>query len=78
MKQSPGNNPSIVSQKLSLIESLIQHKDFKQALAELRDLENQKKFGKVVDEDGEFYYLFALALQGVGNYEEALSKARIF
>jgi transcriptional regulator with PAS, ATPase and Fis domain len=76
MRQTPRNRPSIVSQKLSLIESLIQRKEFKQAVAELRDLENQKRFGRFCDESGEFYYLFALAFQGVGNYEEALSKAR--
>jgi two-component system NtrC family response regulator len=76
MKPSPRNNSRIVSQELSLIESLIQRKEFKRALAELRDLENQKELGKFSYESGEFYYLFALALQGVGNYEEALSKAK--
>ncbi|MCJ7578356.1 MAG: sigma 54-interacting transcriptional regulator [candidate division Zixibacteria bacterium] len=76
MRQTPRNRPGIVSEKLSLIESLIQRKEFKQAVAELRDLENQTGFGRFCDESGEFYYLFALALQGVGNYEEALSKAK--
>jgi len=76
VKESFKNNSSVVSQKLSSIESLIQHKEFKQALAELRDLENQSGFGKFIDESGELYYLFALALQGIGNYDEALRRAK--
>jgi tetratricopeptide (TPR) repeat protein len=76
MKQCPGNSLNTVSQTLSSIESLIQQKEFKQALAELRDLENQRDLSKFIEESGEFYYLFALALQGLGNYEEAISKAK--
>ena len=76
MKQSPRSNPSIVGQKLHLAESLIEQKEFKQALAELRDLENEGGFDKFLNESGEFHHSFALALQGVGNYEEALRRAK--
>ncbi|MGB8657085.1 MAG: sigma 54-interacting transcriptional regulator [Candidatus Zixiibacteriota bacterium] len=76
MRQDQRSSPGIAGQKLSAIESLIQHKEFKRALAELRDLQNHKEFSSLMDESGELNYSLALALQGVGNYEEALSKAQ--
>ena len=58
--------------KISLINSLIQKKEFKQALAEIRELENRGE----LSHSGEFSYLSAIVLQGIGNYQEALLKAK--
>ena len=76
MKQRSGNSVSSVGRKFCSIESLIEHKEFKQALAELRDLENESGPGELIDESEQFHHLLALALQGVGNYREACRKAR--
>jgi DNA-binding NtrC family response regulator/Tfp pilus assembly protein PilF len=76
MKENLKSKSGILDQKLCWIRSLIAQKEFKQAVAELRDLENQKEFTKLVEESEEFDYLFALALQGLGNYKEASSKVK--
>jgi len=44
MKDSLRNKSDIAEQKLFSVRSLIEQKEFKQALAEFRDLENQKEF----------------------------------
>ncbi len=62
--------------KLSAVESLLQAGDFKQALAEIRDLENQKLTDDFSAEEGELSYFGAFALYKLGKLNEALNKAK--
>ena len=62
--------------KLSLVESLLVEGDFQQALAEIRDLENQRVIDPLSVEEGEFCYFGALALDKLGKLNEALDKAK--
>jgi len=62
--------------KLSLIESLLQDGSFKQALAEIRELENQKVIDDLSAEAGELSYLGAFALDRLGRTKQALTKAK--
>ena len=64
-----------VASKLDLVEQLVQQKRFKEALAEIRDVENRKGLDNQF-ERGSFLYLSAVVLHGVGNYEEALKKGK--
>ncbi len=70
-----GNIQSL-SGKLQLVESLLQEGNFRQALAEIRDLENQKVINHFSDEEGELFYFSAFALVKLGQLNEALAKAR--
>ncbi len=72
MKSRSQDKSDTIKDKISYINSLIQKKEFKQALAEIRDLENRDEFSY----SGEFLYLSAIVLQGIGNYQEALLKAK--
>jgi transcriptional regulator with PAS, ATPase and Fis domain len=72
MKETHRDAPDTTNGRLSLISSLVENRDFKSALAEIRDLENQPDAAK----SGEFLYLSALVLQRIGNYKEALLRAR--
>lgn len=62
--------------KLASVESLLQASDFKQALAEIRELENQKVMDDFSREAGELSYFGALALDKLGRLTEAMSKAQ--
>ncbi|MFH1336405.1 MAG: sigma 54-interacting transcriptional regulator [Candidatus Zixiibacteriota bacterium] len=62
--------------KLNLVESLLQAGDFQQALAEIRDLENQKVIDHFSVEEGELFYFGAWALDKLGKLNEALNKAK--
>ena len=62
--------------KLAAVESLLQGGNFKQALAEIRDLENQKVIDDFSTEAGELSYFGALALDKLGRLNEAMSKAQ--
>lgn len=62
--------------KLASVESLLQASDFKQALAEIRELENQKVTDDFSREAGELSYFGALALDKLGRLNEAMSKAQ--
>ena len=62
--------------KLNRVESLLQDGDFKQALAEIRDLENQKLAVDFSAEEGELSYFGAFALDKLGKLNEALNKAK--
>ncbi|MCK4404471.1 MAG: sigma 54-interacting transcriptional regulator [candidate division Zixibacteria bacterium] len=62
--------------KLSLVESLLQEGNFKQALAEIRELENQKMIDDFSAEAGELSYLAAFALDKLGRPKQALTKAK--
>ncbi len=66
----------ILNTKLSTVEWLLQAGDFKQALAEIRDLENQKVMDDFSSEAGELSYFGALALDKLGRLNEAMSKAK--
>jgi transcriptional regulator with PAS, ATPase and Fis domain len=63
-----------LSHKLEQIDSLLSAKEFKQALAELRDLENQKVLVEPSPEVGHFYTIFSTVLNSLGNHKEALEK----
>lgn len=65
-----------LSGKLQLVESLLQEGNFQQALAEIRDLENQKVIDHFSDEEGELLYFSSFALVKLGRLNEALAKAR--
>ena len=62
--------------KLSLIESLLQEGSFKQALAEIKEMENQKVIDDLSAETGELSYLGAFALDKLGRPKQALTKAK--
>ena len=62
--------------KLASVESLLQASDFKQALAEIRELENQKVMDDFSMEAGELSYFGALALDKLGRLNEAMSQAQ--
>ena len=62
--------------KFPRIERLIEEKKFKDALAELRDIERTQKLDSSSSEFGQFCYLSASALHGLGNHQKALSKAK--
>lgn len=66
----------VLNTKLSAVESLLQAGNFKQALAEIRDLENQNVMDDFSSEAGELSYLGALALDKLGRLNEAMSKAK--
>ncbi|MCJ7509103.1 MAG: sigma 54-interacting transcriptional regulator [candidate division Zixibacteria bacterium] len=63
-----------LSHKLEQLDSLLFSKNFKQALAELRELENQKVFVESNLEAGHFYTIFSAVLNNLGNHNEALEK----
>ena len=58
--------------QFDLIESLIKHKKFKEALAELREREARKDLDRGSSEWGWGSHLFSISLQSLGRYEEAL------
>ncbi|MGB7062404.1 MAG: sigma 54-interacting transcriptional regulator [Candidatus Zixiibacteriota bacterium] len=62
--------------KFGLVESLLHRGDFKQALAKIRELENQKVIDDVSAEAGELSYLGAFALDKLGKLNEALTRAK--
>jgi transcriptional regulator with AAA-type ATPase domain/Tfp pilus assembly protein PilF len=62
--------------KLDRIEKLIEAKNFKQALAEIRDIEAAHALEEGSVEFGHFCYLSAVALRQLGDYKTALSKAQ--
>jgi transcriptional regulator with PAS, ATPase and Fis domain len=65
-----------ISLKLDRIEKLIEGKNFKQALAEIRDIETSQPLEETSVEFGHFSYLSAVALRQLGDYQTALSKAQ--
>ncbi len=62
--------------KLTEIRSLVEQKRFSQALAEIREEENLKRFAEDSFERGEFYYLSALVYYHTGRYKEALDRGQ--
>ncbi len=62
--------------KLGLIESLLEEGNFKQAQAEIRQLQNQKRMDDFSAEAGDFYYLDAFTLDKQGRPRQALTKAK--
>jgi len=62
--------------RIELIESLIQQKKFKEALAEIRDLETQKQIEDFSLEYGLVRHLLSIAFQGLGRYKEALCESQ--
>ncbi|UCB52060.1 MAG: sigma 54-interacting transcriptional regulator [Candidatus Zixiibacteriota bacterium] len=62
--------------KLGVVESLLSKGSFKQALAEIRELENLRAAEDFSAEAGELAYLGARALRKLGKLKEALAKAR--
>jgi DNA-binding NtrC family response regulator/predicted negative regulator of RcsB-dependent stress response len=66
----------VLNTKIALAESLLQVGNFKQALAEIKELENQKIVDEFSSEAGELSYFGALALDKLGRLNEAVSKAK--
>ena len=62
--------------RLDLIESLIQQKKFKEALAELRDREARRDWDQCSYEGGWCSHLSSVSLQALGRYEEALVRGK--
>ena len=60
--------------RLEQIDLLLFDKKFKQALAELRELENQKAFVEPNLEFSYFHTIFSAVLNNLGNHQEALEK----
>jgi len=65
-----------IASKIELIESLIEQKKFKEALAEIRELESQKQIDQFSIEKGYIYYLLSVALHYLGRYYEALKQGK--
>jgi len=61
--------------KFELLENLLQQKRFKEALAEVRDLELTQKFDESSTDFGRFCYYSAEVFRKLGDYQTALSKA---
>ncbi len=62
--------------RLDLIESLIQQKKFKEALAELREREARRDWDRCSYEGGWCSHLSSVSLQALGRYEEALVRGK--
>ena len=62
--------------RVDLIESLIDQKRFKEALAELRERETRKDLDRCSYEWGWCSHLYSMSLQALGKYEEALARGR--
>jgi len=62
--------------KLGVVESLLAQGGYKQALAEIRELENLRAAEDFSTQAGELAYLGACALRKLGKLKEALAKAR--
>jgi len=62
--------------QFDLIESLIKHKKFKEALAKLREREARKDLDRGSSEWGWGSHLFSISLQALGRYEEALVRGQ--
>ena len=62
--------------KLAAVESLLAEGNYKQALAEIRELEALRVAEDFTAEAGELAYLGACALRKLGELKEALAKAR--
>jgi two-component system response regulator PilR (NtrC family) len=67
---------SSLNAKLGVVESLLAKGSYKQALAEIRELENLRAAEDFSTEAGELAYLGACALRKLGKLREALAKAR--
>jgi len=76
MSENPDSYIKTLNVKLSLVESLLHEGNFKQALAKIRELENQKVIDDFSAEAGELSCLCALALDKLGRPKQALTKAK--
>jgi transcriptional regulator with PAS, ATPase and Fis domain/Flp pilus assembly protein TadD len=76
MTKTLDNYLQVLNIRISLVESLLQAGNFKQALAEIRDLETQKVMDDFSSEAGELSYFGALALDKLGRLNEAMSQAK--
>jgi DNA-binding NtrC family response regulator/predicted negative regulator of RcsB-dependent stress response len=65
-----------IASEIELIESLIQQKKFKEALAQIRDLETQRRIEDFTIEYGLILYLLSAVFQGLGRYREALCESQ--
>lgn len=76
MDKSPQRLSQKVASKIESIESFIKQKKFKEALAEIRDLESQRIIDQFSIESGHVHYLLSLTFHHLGRYEEGLSEGR--
>ncbi len=63
-----------LSDKLEQIDALLFSTQYKQALAELRELENERGFVQPSAQSGHFYTIFSAVLCNLGHQQEALQK----
>lgn len=61
--------------KFEQIKSLVEQGQFVPALEEIKRVEDQKEMDELSTLWGDFCYLSAVALHGLGNYREAKAKA---
>jgi tetratricopeptide (TPR) repeat protein len=74
MKKLSGPEREKLLYELERLDLLLLEKKFKPALAELRDLENQKVFVEPSPQSSHFYTIFSAVLNNLGNHQEALEK----
>ncbi len=76
MDKNPQGLSLEIASKIGSIESLIEKKKFKEALAEIRDLESQKIIEQFSIEKGHIHYLLSLVFHHLGRYAEALEEGK--
>jgi tetratricopeptide (TPR) repeat protein len=76
MPKSAQSYDEILSAKLGVIEKLLEKGNFKQALAEINELEVDKESDRFSVESGELFYWEAFALDKLGRTKPALASAR--
>ena len=76
MKYQEESQTSKLKSKLGVIEELIRKREYREALAEIRELKLQEKFDPFSVESGTVSYFLAEVLYRLGSYEEALSEGK--
>jgi transcriptional regulator with PAS, ATPase and Fis domain len=76
MDKSPQSLSLEIASKIESIESLIEQKKFKEALAEIRELESRNVIDHFSVERGYIHYLLCSTLHHLGRYEEALKEGK--
>jgi tetratricopeptide (TPR) repeat protein len=76
MKNSRESSVAKTNLRLGLLDRLLRDKRYKEALAEIRDIEATQKPDRSSIEFGHFCYYCAEVLRKLGDYETALERAR--
>jgi transcriptional regulator with PAS, ATPase and Fis domain len=75
MKEKSDSLVKEIDLKLEFLDSLLQEKRYKEALAEIRDVEATQRLDESSPEFGHFCYYSAEVFRRLGDYQTALSKA---